>query len=327
MPGAAWAFALAAALSAMTVWSTVHAQPTLAWANATSPTDHLNAVLFMGAILIFAAVVGVIAAALFGPVKLRNVLARPTLIVLAGIAFPVVTLTVLLGYAFSTTSSLSQVVPAARVEVVGEQWWWRVRYLDESGALLFETANEIRIPSRLPVDLILTSDNVIHSFWVPALTGKLDMIPGHTNRMRLQAPEPGVYAGQCAEFCGAQHAKMRFTVQALPPDQFYDWAARQRQPARAVEPDLQRGERLFQQACMQCHTVRGTPANGTSGPDLTHVGSRWTLAAGVLPNNVGAMAGWIAGSQHLKPGNHMPSFDQWSGVQLREVARYVDSLQ
>src|SRR5690606_9930190 len=184
------------------------------------------------------------------------------------------------------------------------------------------------MPAGLPVELVLKSDNVIHSFWVPNLAGKLDMVPGHVNRLRVQAQAPMVFRGKCAEYCGAQHAKMMFEVQALAPDDFQTWLLSQRQPAQApTSARLEVGQRHFMQACAQCHTVRGTAAAGTLGPDLTHIGSRSSLAAGVLPNNAGTLAGWIAGSQHIKPGNHMPSFDHWSGEDLRAVAHYMESLQ
>lgn len=293
----------------------------------------ISSVLFIGATVIFLAVAALIAVALFGPVSLRRRLSRPSLIVGAGIAFPVVALTALLVYVLSTASSMARAgaTAATRIEVTGELWWWRVRYLDAAGKPVFETANDIRIPAGEWVEFVLKSDNVIHSFWIPELGGKLDMIPGHVNRLRVRALGAGRYTGQCAEYCGAQHANMKFGVQAMAPDAFQAWLSAQAQPAApalsVAEPTLRQGARLFQQACAQCHTVRGTSAAGTQGPDLTHVGSRLSLAAGVLPNNVGALAGWIAGSQHIKPGNPMPSFDQLPGEDLRAVAHYLESLK
>jgi len=286
-------------------------------------------VLYVGAAAIFVAVSVLLALAMFGPAPLRRRLSRPALIVGAGISFPVAVLTALLLYVLSPTSAATrEAAPlAARIEVTGELWWWRVRYLDASGALLFETANEIRIPTGQPVEFLLKSDNVIHSFWIPELGGKLDMIPGRVNRMRALARTPGTFRGHCAEYSGAQHAQMRFDVQALAPAQFEAWMRAQREPARAAAAPLRQGEQLFMQACASCHAVRGTSAAGTLGPDLTHLGSRPSLAAGVLPNNVGALGGWIAGSQHIKPGNGMPSFDQWPGEDLRAVARYLESLK
>jgi cytochrome c oxidase subunit 2 len=161
---------------------------------------------------------------------------------------------------------------------------------------------------------------VIHSFWVPALAGKLDMIPGRTNRLRLLAARPGEYRGQCAEYCGGPHAFMAFFVVAEEEAEFAQWLARQ-------NGTVQRTHELFLRHCAACHTVRGTPAAGTRGPDLTHVASRRTLGAALLPMNKGAIAGWIASSQHLKPGNLMPSFQHFRGEELRELAAYVESLE
>ena len=286
-------------------------------------------VLYLGGAAIFLAVAALMALAMFGPASWRRRLARPGLIVGAGIAFPIVALTALLVYVLMPAPSAARDAAsfAARIEVTGELWWWRVRYLDAEGGVLFETANDIRIPVGKPVEFRLKSDNVIHSFWIPELGGKLDMIPGRVNRMRALARTPGTFRGHCAEYCGAQHAQMLFNVQAVPTDDFEGWMQAQRQPASAVEPALRRGEQLFVQACAQCHAIRGTAARGTLGPDLTHVGSRPSLAAGILPNNVGALGGWIAGSQRIKPGNGMPSFDQWPGEDLRAVARYLESLK
>ncbi|MGY6271335.1 cytochrome c oxidase subunit II [Achromobacter denitrificans] len=285
-------------------------------------------VLYVGAAVIFLAAAALLALALRGPARARRLLGRPALIVAAGVAFPVAALTALLVYALQAAASMARgPEPVLRIEVAGELWWWRVRYRDPAGGLLFETANDIRIPAGAPVEILLTSSNVIHSFWVPSIAGKLDLVPGRVNRLRVFVPEPGVFRGLCAEYCGAQHAKMMFDMQALEPAQFEQWLQAQRQPAKAADAALRQGERVFQRDCAQCHTVRGTPAGGTLGPDLTHVGSRPTLAAGALSNNVGALAGWIAGGQHIKPGNRMPSFGQLSGEELRAVAGYLDGLK
>ncbi|CAM3886891.1 c-type cytochrome [Bordetella bronchialis] len=286
--------------------------------------------LFIGGGAIFAWVLATLALALYGPPGLRTRLGRRTTIVVAGIGVPAVVLTALLVYAFGTAASLARAdAPAgARIEVRGEMWWWRVRYLDDHGQPLFETANEIRIPTGQAVDFTLASDNVIHSFWVPNLAGKIDMIPGRVNRLRVRADAPGRFSGQCAEYCGAQHAKMRFDVAAVDPAEFQAWVEAQRQPAREpADTHLRVGQQLFMQACARCHTVRGTAAAGTLGPDLTHIGSRLSIGAGTLPNNVGTLAGWIAGSQHIKPGNRMPAFNQLSGESLRAVAQYMESLK
>jgi cytochrome c oxidase subunit 2 len=185
------------------------------------------------------------------------------------------------------------------------------------------------IPVGRPVEVALRSDNVIHSFWVPALAGKVDMIPGRTNRLVIEARVPGVFRGQCAEYCGLQHAWMAFYVVAVPEAAYRQW--RTDQAAPAIEPadaTLRRGREAFlREGCGACHAVRGTPANGTLGPDLTHVGSRLSLAAGRLDNHAGTLAGWIADSQGIKPGNLMPSMNVFSGEELRAVAAYLESLK
>jgi cytochrome c oxidase subunit II len=287
-------------------------------------------IMFAGAAVIFAVVMMMLVLALFGPPGMRAILGRRVVVIGGGIVFPVLALTALLVYTFTTASALvrAEEPAAARIEVTGELWWWRVRYLDPEGKPLFETANDIHIPVGKPVEFLLKSNNVIHSFWVPNLAGKIDTIPGHVNRLRVRADAPGIFRGQCAEYCGAQHAKMSFHVVAQAPDEYAAWIAAQRLPANEPrEPALQAGKQYFMQACAMCHTIRGTPAAGILGPDLTHVGSRQSIAAGVLPNNVGALAGWIAGSQDIKPGNEMPSFNELSGEELRTLAHYMESLQ
>lgn len=300
-------------------------------ADQAAASAEIGAVMFTAGAAIFLLVMIILALAMYGPPSWRRVLAGRRWLVAAGAVFPVVALTALLMYSLGLAASMlrNDEPAAARIEIIGEMWWWRVRYLDEQGQVLFETANEMRLPVGQPVDLLLSSRNVIHSFWVPNLSGKVDMVPGHVNRLRLQARETGAWRGQCAEYCGAQHANMMFDVHVLQADAFQAWLLAQRQPAAANPADarLRAGRRVFAQACAQCHTVRGTPAAGTSGPDLTHIGSRTSLASGMLPNNVGTLAGWIAGSQHIKPGNAMPSFRNLSGEQLRAVAHYLESLQ
>lgn len=286
--------------------------------------------MFAGAAAILLLVVAFTAWAAWGPAARRGWLAGSGAIVGGGIVFPVVTLSVLLVWGLWTTRELADAGPAPlRIEVVGEQWWWRVHYLDEAGRPALVTANEIRIPVGQPVDIIVRTADVIHSFWVPNLAGKLDMIPGHVNRLRIEATEAGTIRGQCAEYCGGAHALMAFFVVALPPDAFAAWLAAQAEPAaEPAEPFLRQGRELFlASGCGACHTVRGTPAAGVLGPDLTHVGSRLSLAAGILPNNQGTLAGWIADAQHIKPGNRMPSFNVVSGPELRAIAAYLESLR
>jgi len=289
-------------------------------------------VLLVGAGVIFVGVMALCAAAVAGPAALRRRLAHRHWIVGAGLVFPVVALTALLVYTFGLASAMvhAQRTPAAlRVEVTGELWWWRVRYLGADGRALLETANEIRLPAGEDVELVLASNDVIHSFWVPNLAGKVDMLPGKTNRLRVRATVAGVYRGQCAEFCGAQHAKMALHVVVQPAADHAAWLQAAREPAAAPADALARqGMALFAQArCGACHAVRGTPAAGTLGPDLTHVGSRLTLAAGTLPNGAESLAAWISDPQHLKPGSRMPAYRQFSGEELRALAAYLEGLR
>jgi cytochrome c oxidase subunit 2 len=196
-----------------------------------------------------------------------------------------------------------------RLEVIGHQWWWEVNYDNEKDpSQTFTTANEIHIPVGQPVRIAVTSTDVIHSFWVPKLTGKTDTIPGQINETWLEADKPGVYRGQCAEYCGLQHAHMGFTVVAQSPGDFHNWLENQLKPAPSpTSEQIIEGERDFVVHCGICHTVRGTQAGGHAGPDLTHLMSRGSIAADTLPNNVAYLSGWIANPQAMKPGNLMPT--------------------
>jgi cytochrome c oxidase subunit II len=218
--------------------------------------------------------------------------------------------------------------PGLVVDVVGKQWWWEIRYRDTIPGRTFVTANELHVPVGRRVELRLTSTDVIHSFWVPALQGKTDLIPGRENVAWIEAGRPGAYGGQCAEYCGTQHAHMGLLVVAQPLDEYEAWAARQREAAAEPPDSLTRlGRRAFlESACPLCHTVRGTPAGGNAGPDLTHVAGRRTLAAGLLPNTAGHLGGWIANPQALKPGSRMPRVPL-SRAQFQLVHHYVQSLK
>jgi cytochrome c oxidase subunit II len=248
-----------------------------------------------------------------------------------GVALPVVVLAALLSYSFVLARDFTRALPqgALRIEVVGKQWWWEVRYLVPGGAAPVVAANELRLPAGEPVELLLSASDVIHSFWLPSIAGKRDMIPGQVNRLVLDPKEPGVYRGQCAEYCGGPHALMAFHAIVQEPAAFAAWLEAEAAPvARPADPFLAKGHDLFlASGCGACHTVRGTPAAGDLGPDLTHVGARLSLAAGALPNNVGTIAGWIADSQSLKPDNHMPSFNTFTGVELRALAAWLASLE
>ncbi|MGH7584017.1 MAG: cytochrome c oxidase subunit II [Gemmatimonadales bacterium] len=218
--------------------------------------------------------------------------------------------------------------PAARFTIIGHQWWWEVAAEDGRGNLVGRTANELHVPVGRVVEIRLLSADVIHSFWIPELHGKIDMIPGDTNRIRLLAMRPGIYRGQCAEYCGLQHAHMAFTVVAEAPAAYLRWEAAQRDGA-AVPVDSARrlGDSIVTRGpCAACHTIRGTAAHGTVGPDLTHVGSRVTIAAGTLPNNAATMEAWINDAQVFKPGVQMPPLPEFTGAQLRAMTAYLEGL-
>ena len=247
-------------------------------------------------------------------------------VVTGGVAIPVVLLVVLFGYTLWSLRDLAEPAKAAEetIQVVGHQWWWEVTYPDRS----FTTANEIHIPVGKPVEIELTSADVIHSFWVPELSDKLDLIPGSTNTVWLEADEAGEYRGQCAEFCGTQHALMAFVVIADSPDRYDAWVQQQQQDAAPPSGDLiEKGQQIyFGSACIYCHTIKGTSSAGKIGPDLTHLGSRSYLAAGTLDNTTGNLAGWISNPQSVKPGNKMPAI-YMSPEDLHALIAYLESLK
>jgi cytochrome c oxidase subunit 2 len=214
------------------------------------------------------------------------------------------------------------------ITVTGHQWWWEFTYEDGTPSNYFTTANEMHIPTGRPVRLRLQAADVIHSFWAPNLAGKKDLIPGHDAELWIQADRDGHYYGQCAEYCGFQHAHMRFVVIAEPLDQFKSWVADQRAPATEPTAQIQyRGRDVFtSQSCALCHTIRGTLAGGRVGPDLTHVASRETIAAGRLPNTMGHLGGWIIDPQRIKPGVRMPQ-NAVAPDDLQALLEYLESLK
>lgn len=290
----------------------------------------LSWVLFAGAAIIMAAVMLVWAVAMFGSAASRRWVGREALVVGGGLVFPAVALSALLAYGLFVTRAGDAAGTAGapvRIAVVGEQWWWRVTYHRPDGST-FESANEIRVPTGRRVELALRTADVIHSFWVPNLAGKLDMIPGRTNTLRFTAGRAGVMRGQCAEYCGGAHALMAFNVVAMEPDAFAAWIAQESGPARPTGGGAESGRRLFMaNGCGGCHTVRGTGATGTIGPDLTHVGSRTSLAAATLPNTPAAMAAWIADNQHIKPENLMLPFGIFDERELAALASWLSALE
>ena len=252
-------------------------------------------------------------------------------VVIAAVTVTVCILFVFLIVSFSVGRSLTAELDkknAITIEVTGHQWWWEVRYQDPSAANMFTTANEIHIPVGVPVTFQLRATDVIHSFWVPNLTGKKDLIPGKIATIWLQADKPGVYRGQCAEYCGLQHAHMALWVVADSASDFAAWKSRQ--AGSAVQPatqSTQRGQQVFlSNACVMCHAIGGTPAGSNYGPSLTHVASRQTIAAAMLPNTREHLSQWIVNSQALKPGNKMPQ-NSLSTDDLNALLDYLQSLK
>lgn len=267
--------------------------------------------------------------ALWGPQPWRGRLARTAVITGGGIVLPAVVLSGLFiyGLVLQQAGAGRSREAEATITVTGKLWWWRVVYQAPDGREI-TSANELRLPVGRPIAVRLKSDDVIHSFWAPRLGGKLDMIPGRTNVITIEATEPGISRGQCAEYCGGAHALMAFHVVALPEDQYDAWLEREAGPAQAPSNAVEeRGLELFlTNGCGACHAIRGTPARGIIGPDLTHVGSRRSLGAATLPNDAQSFARWIKDNQHIKPENLMPPYRQFSSEELDAVAAYLDAL-
>jgi cytochrome c oxidase subunit II len=226
----------------------------------------------------------------------------------------------------SSTQSLVSKNPVT-INVTGHQWWWEIKYPNTDASQTIVTANEIHVPIGVPVLMNTASRDVIHSFWAPNVHGKRDLIPGYASAFWFEVDKPGIYRGQCAEFCGLQHAHMSFFIIAEPLDQFQKWQAQQLAAAPAPTNDLQkRGQQVFlQNACVMCHTIRGTIAGSRVGPDLTHLASRQSLAAATIPNSPGNLGAWITDSQHIKPGNKMPP-NPLNGDDLTALLAYLESL-
>jgi cytochrome c oxidase subunit 2 len=241
------------------------------------------------------------------------------------VIFPLIVLTVLWVWTLHDMSALSQPLGAGSltIDVIGHQWWWEVRYQQQG----IVTANDIRIPAGQSIRLRLTTDDVIHSFWVPQLTGKIDMVAGRTNTLTVKADAPGIYRGQCAEFCGLQHAQMIFYVVAQTPAEFNAWVGHETVGTDLLSgSDAARGQQVFEsEPCAACHTIRGTTADGRIGPDLSDFGSRLSIGAGAVPNTPGNLGGWIVDSQSIKPGNRMPPMEL-DPDQLQFLIAYLESL-
>jgi len=250
------------------------------------------------------------------------------LIIGGGVVLPMVVLAALLAYGLPAIGRLSPPPQedAVQVAVAGEQWWWRVSYSTPAGAV--ELANELRLPLGQRTDITLTSDNVIHAFWVPSLAGKVDLVPGRRTRISLEPSRTGTFGGVCAEYCGTAHALMGFRVVVMPAEAFAEWlAAQARAASEPATTDAMRGRTLFaKNGCPACHVIRGADPGGRIGPDLTHVGGR-SLLAGVLPNRSDTMVQWLSAPHRVKPGARMPPFGMLPAADLRALAAYVSGLQ
>jgi cytochrome c oxidase subunit 2 len=275
------------------------------------------------------AVVGILLILGIGPRRRRRYRPRETprwawrTVALGGVVFPLLVLVVL--WVLTLRDIRASSAPrqsALTVEVAGHLWWWEVRY-PQQGVV---TANEVHVPVGQQVKILLTTRDVLHSFWVPELAPKTDMIAGKTNVMWIRADRPGIYRGQCAEFCGLQHAHMIFFVVAQTPSDFEAWLATEA-AIPATSPNTQAGRQVFENGpCAACHTIRGTSAEGTLGPDLTDFGGRLTIGAGTVPNTRGNLGGWLVDSQSIKPGNLMPPV-QLSPEDLQSLIAYLESLK
>lgn len=255
--------------------------------------------------------------------------AASALLLWGGLVVPTVLLAGLLTYGLALMADLRAPGDGLKIAVSGEQWWWRVDYRLPGRDAPVSSANEVRLPQGERVEIELTSPDVIHAFWIPSLAGKVDMIPGRTNRLVVLPTRTGTFRGVCAEFCGESHALMAFSVVVMQPAAFEEWLAQQAGGAiPPATPEAVRGQELFDQVgCGACHAVRGTAAQGTIGPDLTHLAGRATLAAGILPNDREALVRWITRTETIKPGSRMPSFGALPAEHVEAIAAYLESLE
>jgi len=253
-------------------------------------------------------------------------------VIFGGFLFPALILASMYVYSLKSMSEFplnrGMEMPA-QLRVVGHQWWWEVQYRFGDLQGHFVSANEIHIPTGTAIDIDLDSEDVIHSFWVPALHGKVDMIPGNPNRIRVEASHPGIYRGQCAEYCGDEHAAMILLVVAQDPADFQKWLENARQPGVTPStPDQVAGQQVFlSTACALCHTIDGTLAHGTVGPNLTHLASRRMIASNWLENNTANLEAWVTHARSLKPSVLMPDMTVFTGDQARQLVAYLQSLK
>lgn len=283
-----------------------------------------------GAGLIWVAMVALTLFATYREPSARSAAHGRLLIVGGGVILPTLLLALLLVYGLRMLPPLLAAAPpgSLQIHITAEQYFWRVRYTQPDGREV-ELANELRLAAGQPAQLVLDARDVIHSFWVPALAGKVDMIPGRRTQLQLLPTRKGVFRGTCAEYCGTSHALMSLHVMVLEPDELTRWLREQAQPARVpVEPEAVRGAALFtQNGCGACHSVRGTHARGVVGPELTHVGSRSSLAAGTLRNEPAQFTRFLAELDQIKPGTGMPHFGMLPRADLRALGAYLEALQ
>jgi cytochrome c oxidase subunit 2 len=282
----------------------------------------------VGALIVWAAVVAIAVYTIRAGAS-HSQRAANLLILGGGVVAPTIVLGALIAYGMPLVPTVLTEGPdgGLSIHVTGKQWWWRVQYRTPGGPI--ETANELRLPVGERVELELASPDVIHSFWVPSLAGKMDMIPGRLTRLALEPTRTGTFRGACAEYCGASHAFMAFSVVVMESQAFRAWLEAQASPAQPpTDPLAVRGEAAFMaNGCTACHTIRGTPAAGVIGPDLTHVGSRGRIAAETLPNDRDALGRWIAQTDSVKPGVHMPAFRALHTDDLSALAAYLGGLR
>ena len=288
----------------------------------------LSMLMIAGAtLLLLVVMVLLVRGAVTGPAPLKPL----RWLIGGGLVLPVTVLTLLLVHSLRISSALAHdpQMHGVDVQVIARRWWWEFRYRHPDGSEPIVLANELHLPLDRTAVLSLASHDVIHSFWVPALAGKVDAVPGVMTQLVVHATQPGRVRGQCAEYCGTQHSNMGLEVVVETPEQFQAWLLHQAEPA--IEPadaSARRGQQVFLAGgCATCHTIRGTAAAGALGPDLTHVASRRRLAAATLDNDSGSLIAWVHDAQHLKPGNLMPSMPITNVEDARALAAYLGSLR
>ncbi|KTR84307.1 cytochrome B561 [Novosphingobium barchaimii] len=286
--------------------------------------EHLTIVMVVGAVVIAIALALLMRWAVKSPEGSLTLISGERLIVILGAILPAVLLLGLLVYSLPQMRPRPVEAADLKIDVTGEQFWWRVRYAPPGGEPVM-SANAIRIPVGRTVLFRLTASDVVHSFWIPGLAGKMDMIPGRVNELPVKATKPGVYRGQCTEFCGLSHAWMAFEVVAMEPAAFDRWLAAERRPAKPIDG---RGRTLFASyGCGGCHAIGGTDQSGTVGPNLTHIAARRSIGAGALPVTQDALVRFIRASSEVKPGSRMPAFPQMPEANARDIARYLGELR